>query len=136
MRALTRLGFLDTGLNADVALLVNAPDNKACLRKIGMLPAARDSSLEVEAKLRAAFLSNKTPGAWQIRKNSEKVLQPVLKILRRAKILPKTPAEYLHLARPFQAIKTYTKRRKLLLQTFNGLAWGILRYGEAPPHEP
>lgn len=67
VRALTRPGFLDTGLNADVAeamfLLVNSSDNKACLRKIGMLPAARDSSLEVEAKLRAAFLSNKTPGA-------------------------------------------------------------------------
>eukprot|EP00438_Fugacium_kawagutii_P011558 Skav235012 [mRNA] locus=scaffold276:164365:165684:+ [translate_table: standard] len=88
VRALTRLGYLDAGLNADVAeamfLFVNSPDNKACLRKIGMLPAARDTSLEVEAKLRAAFLSNKTPGEWQIRKTSEKALQPVLKILRRA----------------------------------------------------
>ena len=70
-RALSKMCYLDTDFNSDVAeammVFVNTPENKLALRKLcGALPSADDTSAEVEPMLRQAFLSHATSGQWRL----------------------------------------------------------------------
>lgn len=69
--ALRRLGFLDEDFNTDVPeamfLFLNLAENKKPLRKCGMLPCPGDNHLDVDRKLRCAFLYHATPETWQFK---------------------------------------------------------------------
>ena len=131
--ALRRLGFLDDGLNGNLAeamfVFANLSDNKNTLRRLGMLPDPEDKSFDVERKLRSAFLSTASPGKWC--RNETAVSQKVLQTLERADMLPqKGPSEYSH-EEIFEAMKSFVSRQKLpRMHTFNGLRFRILRYIE------
>ena len=134
--ALRRLGFLDEDFNTDVPeamfLFINLAENKKPLRKCGMLPCPGDNHLDVDRKLRCAFLSHATPETWQFK--SSKMMKPVLQVLRKAKLLPShIDAEY-SMEETFEAMKFYAKQQQLpVMRTFNTLAWRILRHNETSP---
>ena len=131
--ALRRLGFLDDGLNGNLAeamlVFANLSDNKNTVRRLGMLPDPEDKSLDVERKLRSAFLSTASPGKWC--RNETALSQKVLQTLERADMLPqKGPSEYSH-EEIFEAMKSFVSRQKLpRMHTFNGLRFRIRRYIE------
>ena len=68
---LQKMGYLDGGLNSDLSeamlAFVNRADNKHVLRKCDLLPSQLDGQQDVDDKLRAAFLSHRTKGNWQLR---------------------------------------------------------------------
>lgn len=134
--ALRRLGFLDEDFNTDVPeamfLFINLAENKKPLRKCGMLPCPGDNHLDVDRKLRCAFLSHATTEMWQIK--SPKMMKPVLQVLRKAKLLPShIDAEY-SMEETFEAMKLYAKQQQLpVMRTLNALAWRIHRHNETSP---
>ncbi|CAE7404881.1 unnamed protein product [Symbiodinium sp. CCMP2592] len=70
-KALQRLGYLDEGLSNDLPealfLFVNRPEHKATLRKrLDALPVSSDTAVDVEHKIKNAFLSNLTSGKWVV----------------------------------------------------------------------
>ena len=136
-QVLRRLGYLDDDLNADLTealfCFVNASLNKTQLRKVGLLPLPGARSLNVCNTLRAAFLSHECSGQWQhIRKEADS-MGPILRVLRKAKVLGRSKYDQ---SEVFQAMNVYQKRCGLpRMQTFNGLAFRILRSVETNPNK-
>ena len=133
--ALTKLGFLDDGLNADLAeamhVFLNVAENKKALRKLGALPGTYDRCLDVDMKLREAFLSTASAGTWQIMRNQVTAMSPVVHILERAKALPRKADSKYSDEELFEAMKVYVEQRHLpRARTFNGLRFRVLRYNE------
>ena len=134
-QALNRLGYLDDGLNADLTeamfCFVNASYNKGSLRKAGMLPIAGDKVLDVQSKLRTAFLSNDFSGLWQRQKSClrHSRVHLVQQILVRAGVLCGVTSRDICQREVFEGMKLYVRKRGLpSMQTFNGLLWRILRH--------
>ncbi|CAJ1334225.1 unnamed protein product [Effrenium voratum] len=67
--ALERLGYLD-GWSPDpreaIVTFCNSAGNKWALRKLGLLPSGDDSLVELRRKLRAALLSPRAFGTWEM----------------------------------------------------------------------
>ncbi|OLQ15420.1 [Pyruvate dehydrogenase (acetyl-transferring)] kinase isozyme 3, mitochondrial [Symbiodinium microadriaticum] len=82
---LTKLGFLDTELNADIKeamfVFVNVSHNKTNLRRIGLLDRAALTVAEASAMLQGAFLSNAGYG-WQHAPADCTARNVLLKVLR------------------------------------------------------
>ena len=136
VNALKRLGFLDDGLNPDVVeamfLFINLTENKKLLRKGGFLPLPEENYLDVDRKLGSAFLSHVIPAGWQIMR--EQAMDPVLSILKRAKVLTGGLDSAYSNEELFQAMKLYAKQQQLpVMRNFNGLAWRILRHNDRSP---
>ena len=137
VNALRRLGFLDDGFNSDLAeamfLFINLAENKKPLRKGGLLPLPQENYLDVDRKLRSAFLSHVIPDDWQIMR--ERAMDPVLSILKRAKVLTAGLDSAYSNEEMFQAMKLYAKQQQLpVMRNFNGLAWQILRHNDRSPN--
>ena len=138
VRALRQLGFLYDDFNSDVSeamfLFINSAENKKPLRKSGMLPCPGDSPLDVDSKLRSAFLSHATPDTWQVK--SPTAVKPVVQILKKERILSAdidSECEY-SIEEIFEAMKSYAKQQQLpVMQTFNGLVWSIVRQNNMSP---
>eukprot|EP00434_Breviolum_minutum_P010339 symbB.v1.2.009122.t2/scaffold552.1/size189238/1 len=127
-QVLRRLGYLDDDLNDDLAealfCFVNASLNKTQLRQLGLLPRPGARRLDVCNRLRAAFLSHDCTGQWQHIKRDGDSIRPILRILRKAKILGNSKYDKSEVLR---AMNLYQKRCGLpRMQTFNGLAFRIL----------
>ena len=134
-QVLRRLGYLDDDLNADLTealfCFVNASRNKTQLRKMGLLPLPGATSLTVCNQLRAAFLSHECSGLWQRLQKDEDSMGPILRILRKTKVLGKGKYDK---SEVLAAMKGYQKRCGLPpMQTFNGLAVRMLRSVETNP---
>ena len=134
-QVLRRLGYLDDDLNDDLTealfCFVNASYNKTKLRKVGLLPLPGASSPNICNLLRAAFLSHECPGQWQSIRKDETSMGPILQILRKAKVLGKGKYDK---SEVFPAMILYQHQCGLPpMQTFNGLAFRILRSVEASP---
>lgn len=133
VESLRRLGYLDdNGLNDDLEdalfCFLNASGNKQILRKIGLLPGSGARSSEVCKQLRAAFLTHKSRGMWQIMR---KVHSPVLQILRKAGVIGK--GEYLEVE-VLEAMRMYAEQHGLpRMRTFNALALRFLRSVSTDP---
>ncbi|CAE7865471.1 unnamed protein product, partial [Symbiodinium microadriaticum] len=83
-QALQRLGYLDQGLNTDLPeallLFVNRPEHKHTLRKkFDALPVSSDTVVDVEHKMRHAFLSNHSSGKWVVAPRDAEVRQTLCK---------------------------------------------------------
>ncbi|CAE7458756.1 Pdk3 [Symbiodinium sp. CCMP2592] len=82
---LTRLGFLDSGLNSDIReamfLFMNGSHNKSNLRRVGLLDKATLPVSEASALLHSAFLSNRTCG-WQRAPADDMARKVLVKVLR------------------------------------------------------
>ena len=134
-QALRRLGYLDDDFNADFSealfCFLNANINKGTLRKLGCLPSSGARSPDVSKMLRTAFLSDQCSGRWQCMRREEASMEPILVLLRKAKVLGKTdyiPDEV------FEAMKMYCEQYRLpTMRTFNGLAARILQSVERGP---
>lgn len=136
IRALKRLGYIDKW-NADEheALLcfVNSSDNRKVLRKMNLLPQPLDRCGDVKEKLRAAFLSNKYQGWWQLATPAASKMRQIAKILIKSGFLPKTESRDSYCGGHSKseislALKMYVQKLQLPpMKTFNGLAWRILR---------
>ena len=132
--ALQKLGFLDDQENADLTeamfCFLNATRNKTALRLRGMLPASGAPSIHVEKQLRQVFLSNAFSGHWQFCNKSATTLQPIITILRRAKILsPKSSGFEPTRREVFEGMKAYAESQELPpMVTFNALVLRILRH--------
>ncbi|CAJ1361604.1 unnamed protein product [Effrenium voratum] len=131
-RVLTKLGYLDKNLNADLAeamlCFVNTSANKHVLRKQGFLPSKLATVQETGSSLRRAFLSNRFAATWQIGPRSTPEIEQLLKA---ARALPEGTWSREEL---FSAMQLYARRHKLpKMKTFNGLAWRILRSKETNP---
>ena len=136
-QVLRRLGYLDDDLNDDLTealfCFVNASFNKKALRKVGLLPLPGARSLNVCNQLRAAFLSHECSGQWQHIKKEEDSMRPILRVLRKAKVLSRSKYDKSEVLR---AMNVYQKRSGLpRMQTFNGLAFRILRSMETNPNK-
>ena len=137
--ALQKLGFLDDQENADLTeamfCFLNSTRNKTNLRLRGMLPASGTPSIHVEKQLQQVFLSNAFSGQWQFCNKSATALQPIIMILRRAKIL--SPQSNSPTRREvFEGMKAYAKSQQLpRMVTFNALVWRILRHNERNPNK-
>ena len=125
-RALMKLGYLDQDLNADLGeamlLFANAPENQYALRKqLDALPAASDTALDVQQKLRYALQSHLSSGYWRIAPSDA----GVRKLLYEDGLLAsKKPAS----AEVFSAMKKYVALHDLpRMKTYNGCAFRILR---------
>lgn len=85
-RVLTKLGYLDKNLNADLAeamlCFVNTSANKHVLRKQGFLPSKLATVQETGSSLRRAFLSNRFAATWQIGPRSTPEIEQLLKAAR------------------------------------------------------
>ncbi len=128
-QVLRRLGYLDDVFNDDLTealfCFVNASYNKTQLRKLGLLPLPGARSFDVCNRLRAAFLSHDCQGRWQHIKKDESSMEPILQILRKAKVLGKGKYDK---SEVLGAMKDYQKRFGLPpMQTFNGRAVRILQ---------
>ena len=129
--ALRRLRYLDDALNTDMPeamfLFMNSTANKGRLRKSGWLPRPSDERLDVDGNLRKAFVSNATTGMWQVADNSPNAMEPVLTVLKRAKVISfhsKYSKEEM-----FEAMNLFVRQQQLpSMRTFNGLRWSILRH--------
>ena len=124
-RALTRLGYLDKDMNADLLeamlVFVNAPANQFALRKqTDALPTLQDTAAEVEEKLRHAFLSHLTDGQWRIAPKDVQVRQ----LLHKCGLLSTAKAARTEV---FRAMRRYAKQHHLPeMRTYNGLLLRIL----------
>ncbi|CAE7323128.1 unnamed protein product [Symbiodinium necroappetens] len=83
-QALQRLGYLDQGLSTDLPeallLFVNRPEHKNTLRKkLDALPVSSDTVVDVEHKMRHAFLSNHSSGKWVVAQRDAGVRQTLCK---------------------------------------------------------
>ena len=135
VKALRRLGFLDDDFNTDVPeamfMFINLSENRNPLRKGGLLPLPGESHVDVDRKLRSAFLSHDTPDVWQVMR--EEAMSPVLSILRRARVLSDIDCAYSN-EELFQAMNLYAKQEQLpAMRNFNGLAWRIRRHNDTNP---
>eukprot|EP00438_Fugacium_kawagutii_P026761 Skav216451 [mRNA] locus=scaffold50:666995:683327:- [translate_table: standard] len=113
----SKLGFLDDGLNADFSeamyVFVNVTQNKHQLRKLGSLPDPADRVLDVERKLKSAFLSAASPGKWQRLKNNASTMKPLVDAMKKVHVLP-PKADFEYSAQDlFEAMKVYAKDVKL-----------------------
>ena len=131
-KALTKLGYLDDKMNADLAeamfCFVNCTDNKQHLRKLNLLPAAQATTGEVDRILHQAFLSNNTDAQWRIGPGSLKAVQ---QLLVASDMLPKGAVSQEDV---FAAMEVYSRRHYLPeMQTFNGRAWRIMRFNDTNP---
>ena len=67
-QALRKMGYLDDEFNLDLSeamfVFLNRADNKGIIRKNFGLPIPTDTAVDVEQKLRVAFLSHATAGTW------------------------------------------------------------------------
>ena len=130
--ALTKLGYMDDDLNADLTeamfIFVNLTGNKHFLRKLGMLPSEQASAQEIDDMLRQAFLSNKTCAQWRVGPRCSKQVQ---QILVAAGLLPTGRVSEDEL---LDAMSAYLLRHGLPeMQTFNGKAWRIMRFNNTNP---
>ena len=130
MQALTRLGFLDDSLNADLAeglmVFANNPMNKRNLRKSMSLPEHADSCQDIILKVRHALLSG--AGQWEVAPSDKNVKKMLLTL----KLLDseEDPPEQV-----FEAMKAYAQREELpSMKTYNGHIWQILHQRSA--HHP
>ncbi|CAJ1460589.1 unnamed protein product [Effrenium voratum] len=131
-KALTKLGYLDEKMNLDLAeamfCFLNCTDNKQLLRKLNLLPAAQETTGEVDRILHQAFLSSKTDAQWRIGPGSLKAVQ---QLLVASDMLPKGPVSQEDV---FAAMEVYSRRHDLPeMQTFNGRAWRIMRFNDTNP---
>ena len=132
VRVLKRLGYLDDDMNDDLTealfCFLNSAENKNNLRTNDILPYLPDTgarSFDVSERLRAAFLSHGTLGSWQYMRKDKSSMEPVLSVLRKAKVIGSKSYVQLEV---FEAMKMYSKRHGLpTMQTFNGLAARILQ---------
>lgn len=135
-QVLRRLGYLDDDLNADLTealfCFLNAAHNKTQLRQIGLLPHPGATSITVCKLLRAAFMSHASAGQWQfMKKGDETSMQPILQILRKAKVLGMAKYDKSEVLR---AMKDYQKRWGLPpMKTFNGFTVRILQSLDTSP---
>ncbi|CAE7258237.1 unnamed protein product [Symbiodinium microadriaticum] len=124
---LTKLGFLDTELNADIKeamfVFVNVSHNKTNLRRIGLLDRAALTVAEASAMLQGAFLSNAGYG-WQ-HAPADCTARNVLLKAGRIKMLDSPRQEV------FRAMCQHIDEQGhgscvwLPSQTYNGLAWSM-----------
>lgn len=138
-QVLRLFGYLDDEFNADLreAMLcfVNANGNKKKLKRRGMLPAFGETSVDVQSKLRRAFLSHDFSGQWQLmNKKSTEAMKPLQHIMNKAGFLQSTKnTEYCHVE-IFEAMHAYMQQEGLpSMNTFNGRAWRILRANRRNP---
>ena len=127
---LTKLGYLDDELNADLSeamfCFINSANNKMKLRKLKLLPRDGAFAPEVSGLLQKAFLSNDTDGRWKIGPRSTPSIKGILK---RAGLPRSESREEL-----FAAMRLYARRYNLpRMKTFNGLAWRIMRLNSMNP---
>ena len=124
VRVMARLGYLDDGLNADLAealmVFANNTTNKQNLRKKTVLPKSSDTCADVLQKIRGALLSSAGGGTWGIAPRDQKVKQMLRarKLLGAKDDLPE---------KVFDAMKVYSQRERLPeRRTYNGYVWQIL----------
>eukprot|EP00438_Fugacium_kawagutii_P002487 Skav209080 [mRNA] locus=scaffold207:373829:390485:+ [translate_table: standard] len=135
--ALRRLGYLDDHMNKDLPealfCFLNAPANKHQLRKSGFLPQSGARSSEICKILRNAFLCQRFPGLWQYMRKNQASMQPVLKCLRKARVLDGN--KYCK-QEVFEAMQMYSEKNGLkVMRSFNGCAVRILRSLERNPNK-
>ena len=125
--ALTRMGYLDDLLNADLpeALLTftNMPRNKLVLRKYcNALPSPTDTVAEVKHKLREAFMSHDSSGQWRVAPKDAAVRRELCKTgFLAQEVEPKTVV--------FQAMRDFARSRNLEeMCSYSGNVFRILRY--------
>ena len=123
--ALRRLGYVDDALNSDLNegmfCFLNNSNNKHALRKLAMLPSPGDSSHLVQQALRAAFLSNGSPGHWRVPHRGPRPF--LLDALRSEGLISPKTSESCSPEEIFEAMKVYAQRHGLPpMRTFNGLS--------------
>ena len=131
--ALRRMGYMDGSFNSDLPealfVFVNRPEHKSTLRKtFEALPVPTDTAVDVEQKLRHAFLSNLTDGQWIVApKDTE-----VRKILCRQGLLESMQATE---AKVLRAMQRFVRSRGLReMRSYNGLTFTIQQHiDEADP---
>ena len=131
--ALTSLGFLDHGMNTDLAeamlVFVNAPENQHALRKnLNALPALQDSVEQVQDKLRYALQSHSAAGRWRVAPKDGAVRL----LLYKDGLLADIKAER---AKVFCAMAKYAELHHLpKMKTYNGYAFRIIRKLNSTPN--
>ena len=126
-QALQRLGYLDHGLSTDLPeallLFVNRPDNKTCLRKqLDALPVSSDTVIDVEHKMRHAFLSNHSSGKWVVAQRDAEVRQTLCKQGFLQTIEAPQPEV-------LQAMQRFVRRRGLReMRSYNGYVFIIQQH--------
>eukprot|EP00439_Symbiodinium_sp_Y106_P069479 s226_g11.t4 len=112
---LQKMGYLDGGLNSDLSeamlAFVNRADNKHVLRKCDLLPSQLDGQQDVDDKLRAAFLSHRTKGNWQLPATDLEIHQ----LLHQQNLLSSTTA---HRKVALEAMQKYAKQEGLPAITY------------------
>ena len=126
MEALQRLGFVDGDFNYDVkeAFLVfaNTGANKKLLRKMQSLPEHSDSTGQLAAKFKQAFLSTSTCGQWQ-KNPSDSHIRRLLAGKTYINDMTASKGEV------FEAMQHYSKKLSLpVRKTYNGLVWQLLQH--------
>ena len=132
-QALTKLGYVDDCMNADLAeamlVFANAAENQHVLRKINFLPAAGDAIADVRDKLRCAFVSHLSDGKWR-RAPKDGLVRSLL--CKDGFLADPTAATAKQV---FCAMGKYAKKHSLpRMKTYNGYAFRILRDWNTTPN--
>ena len=131
--ALTSLGYLDHGMNSDLAeamlVFINAPENQYALRKnLNSLPALHDSVEDVQDKLRHALQSHSSDGRWRVAPKDG----AVRRLLYKDGLLADIKAER---AEVFCAMAKYAQLHHLPeMKTYNGYAFRLIRKLNSTPN--
>ena len=126
-QALQRMGYLDEVYNSDLPeallLFVNRWRHKSTLRRVlDELPVSSDTAVDVEHKLRQAFLSNLPSGKWVFAQKDFDVRRTLCKNGFLKTVEAPKPA-VLH------AMRRFVRRRGLRdMRTYNGFVYIIQRH--------
>ncbi|CAE6968960.1 unnamed protein product [Symbiodinium sp. CCMP2592] len=126
-QVLRTMGYLDEAFNSDLPeallLFVNRSEHKSTLRKIlDLLPVSSDTAIDVEYKLRHAFLSNLTSGKWVVAQRDTHVR----KTLRRHGFLQTIQAPQTDV---MEAMKRFVRSRGLReMRSYNGYVSSIQQH--------
>ena len=131
-QALEKLGYLDTGMNRDLAeavlTFVNRPANHIVLRKVlNVLPSSGDSLPAIREKLGFAFQSHLSRGRWSRVPSDASVRQMLCK--QGLLDTVKEPASEV-----FRAMAKYARQHQLPeMKTYNGYVFRIARAFNSSP---
>ena len=129
LTVLSRLGYVDGGLNSDVheAMLVfaNMYKNKRYLREVGELPCSADSVPDISSKLRKVFTSSATEGQWQVAPSDANV-RSLLVRERHLNCVTVDQGEVFHAMQRYASLHALPQ-----MKTYNGYVWQILLHANA-----
>ena len=126
LQVLSRLGYLDNDLNADVResllVFVNGCRNKLLLRQMDALPTPGQTVDDLCSSLRHIFLSSRVDGNWQLAPKDGLVRKLLVNSVELASVTASSTDV-------LRAMQVFSSKNMLpCMKTYNGFLWQVMRF--------